>query len=143
MTQYIRHRLAVAGGIGRVDFTSGALFRIHGFSGGIPRLINLVCDRALLAGYVLERSEIDRSVVRRAVKELGTAPAQPDRRGLGRLGVRAAWLSLAALGVLGAVYLARGGVPFPASVPFARESRAPRRSRRTPRTRTSTSSSAS
>jgi general secretion pathway protein A len=122
MTQYIRHRLAVAGGIGRVDFSSGALFRIHRFSGGIPRLINLVCDRALLAGYVLEKSEIDRSVVRRAVKELGTAPAQPERRGffrLGPLGVRTAWLSLAALVALGAVYLARGGVRFPASLPFA------------------------
>ncbi len=123
MTQYIRHRLAVAGGIGRVDFSSGALFRIHRFSGGIPRLINLVCDRALLAGYVLEKSEIDRSVVRRSVKKIGTAPAQPEGRGLlrlGPLGVRAAWLSLAALVGLGAVYLARGGVRFPASLPFAR-----------------------
>ncbi len=123
MTQYVRHRLAVAGGIGRVDFTTGALLRIHRFSGGIPRLINLVCDRALLAGYVLERSEIDRSVVRRAVKELGTAPAQSERRGLlglGPLEVRAAWLSLAALVGLGAVYLARGGVFLPASLPFAR-----------------------
>ena len=120
MTQYIRHRLAVAGGIGRVDFTRGALSRIHGFSSGIPRLINLVCDRALLAGYVLEKSEIDRSVVRRAVKELGTAPAQSERSGLGPLGARALWLSLTALVALGAVYLARGGVLFPASDPFAR-----------------------
>jgi general secretion pathway protein A len=124
MTQYIRHRLAVAGGIGSVDFTSGALLRIHGFSGGIPRLINLVCDRALLAGYVLEKSEIDRSVVRRAVKELGTARARSEKSGfrrlLGPLGARAAWLSLTALVGLGAVYLARGGVLFPGSYPSAR-----------------------
>jgi general secretion pathway protein A len=123
MTQYIRHRLAVAGGIGRVDFSAGALFRIHSFSSGIPRLINLVCDRALLAGYVLEKSEIDRSVVRRAVKELGKAPAQSEKsplRRLGPLGARAAWLSLTALVGLGAVYLARGGVLLPASAPFAR-----------------------
>ncbi len=121
MTQYIRHRLAVAGGIGRVDFTTAGLLRIHKFSGGIPRLINLVCDRALLAGYVLERSQIDRSVVRRAVKELGTA-AQPERRGarLGLFGARAAWLSFAALVGLGAVYLARGGVGLPAALRFAR-----------------------
>jgi len=122
MTQYIRHRLAIAGGIGRVDFTTGALFRIHRFSGGIPRLINLVCDRALLAGYVLEKSEIDRSVVRRAVKELGTTPAQSEKSGLGRLtplGSPAAWLSLAALVGLGAVYLPRGGVLLPASLPVA------------------------
>jgi general secretion pathway protein A len=122
MTQYVRHRLAIAGGIGRVDFTTGALFRIHRFSGGIPRLINLVCDRALLAGYVLEKSEIDRSVVRRAVRELGTTPAHTEKSGLGRLaplGSPAAWLSLAALVGLGAVYLPRGGVLLPASLPVA------------------------
>ncbi len=126
MTQYIRHRLAIAGGLGRVDFTSGALSRIHGFSKGIPRLINLVCDRALLAGYVLEKGEIDRSLVRRAVKELGVSPAESEEsglRGLSRIGARAAWLSLAALVGLGAVYLARGGVlfsPSPESVGSAR-----------------------
>jgi general secretion pathway protein A len=123
MTQYIRHRLAVAGGIGRVDFTTGALFRIHSYSRGIPRLINLLCDRALLAGYVLEKSQIDRSVVRRAVKELGAAPVHFEKSGLrrlGPLGARAAWLMLTALVGLGAVYLARGGVLFPASVPFTR-----------------------
>jgi general secretion pathway protein A len=70
MTQYIRHRLAVAGGLGRVDFTSGALRVVHRFSKGIPRLINLVCDRSLLAGYVLDRNEIDRRLVRQAIKEL-------------------------------------------------------------------------
>ncbi|MGH9336128.1 MAG: AAA family ATPase, partial [Vicinamibacteria bacterium] len=109
MTRYIRHRLAVAGGIGSVDFTAGALFRIHRFSKGIPRLINLVCDRALLAGYVLEKGEIDARVVRRAVKELGLArsPAA-TRAGLRKLGWGATWLSLAALVLAGAVYLIRG-----------------------------------
>ncbi len=123
MTQYIRHRLAVAGGIGRVDFTTGALLRIHSFSRGIPRLINLVCDRSLLAGYVLEKSQIDRSVVRRAVKELGSAPMTSETTGLRRLlpfGERTAWLALAALTGLGAVYLARAGVLLKASSPFAR-----------------------
>ncbi|HXV65235.1 MAG TPA: AAA family ATPase, partial [Vicinamibacteria bacterium] len=57
LKQYIRHRLAVAGGIGQVDFTSGAFRAIRRYSKGIPRLINLICDRALLAGYVLERNE--------------------------------------------------------------------------------------
>ncbi len=106
MTQYIRHRLAVAGGLGRVDFASGALGRIHRFSGGIPRLINLVCDRALLAGYVLEKSEIDRPVVRRAVKELGVPP--PRSQGRFAFGARALWMPTAALAVIGAVYLGGG-----------------------------------
>jgi general secretion pathway protein A len=111
MTQYIRHRLAVAGGIGRVDFTRGALRLIHRFSGGIPRLINLICNRALLAGYVLEKSEIDRSVARRAVRELGMAPARLEGFWLRRLVLRVLGLSLAALVGLGAVYWSRGGFP--------------------------------
>jgi general secretion pathway protein A len=113
MTHYVRHRLRVGGGLGRVDFTNWALYEIHRFSRGIPRLINLVCDRSLLAGYVLEKGEIDRSVVRRAVKELGTVPVAPDRRALARLasfGRRALWLSLAVTGGLGAAYMAPGAV---------------------------------
>ena len=49
---YVRHRLAVAGGEGKVGFTSDALAAVHARSGGVPRLVNLICDRALLAGYV-------------------------------------------------------------------------------------------
>lgn len=97
LTQYIRHRLAVAGGIGEVDFTSGALRRIHRFSKGIPRLTNLICDRALLAGYVLEVNEITGSLVKRAAKELrvGTSPGT----WLKRAGWAAAILALVAFGV--------------------------------------------
>jgi general secretion pathway protein A len=112
ITQYIQHRLSVAGGIESVQFTRGALSRIHRFSRGIPRLINLVCDRSLLAGFVLEKGRIDGGVVRRAVKELGPAPVLSDRgfRRFLPFGTRTAWLALAALIGLGAVYLARAGV---------------------------------
>jgi general secretion pathway protein A len=112
MIQYIRHRLAVAGGIENVRFTNRALSQIHKFSRGIPRLINLVCDRALLAAFVLEKGQIDGAVVRRAVKELGPPPVLSDRGFRRRLPFRArtAWLALAALIGLGAVYLARAGV---------------------------------
>lgn len=105
MTLYIRHRLAVAGGIGQVDFTAGALRRIHRFSGGIPRLINLVCDRALLAGYVLEKNLIDGAVVRRAVKELDGGRQSPwRRRRRWRWRWAALWFPPAALLVLGLGY---------------------------------------
>jgi general secretion pathway protein A len=67
---YIRHRLRVVGGAGKVIFARAALRRIHRFSKGIPRLINLACDRALLAGFVLGRREIDGKVIRRAIREL-------------------------------------------------------------------------
>ena len=49
---YIRHRLLVADGEGKVGFDHDALVAVHRLSGGVPRLMNLICDRALLAGYV-------------------------------------------------------------------------------------------
>ena len=69
-TSYIRHRLEVAGGVGKVSFTARALRRIHRFSKGLPRLINLLCDRVLLAGFVLGRRDIDAGLVKRAIGEL-------------------------------------------------------------------------
>jgi general secretion pathway protein A len=78
---YIRHRLAVAGGAGKASFTADALTGVHRYSGGIPRLINLVCDRALLAGYVAGAREIDGAMVRRAAGEvLAARPSHPRRR---------------------------------------------------------------
>src|SRR3954465_13001866 len=48
---YVMHRLAIAGGGAVVSFAPAALARIYRYTGGIPRLINLVCDRALLTAY--------------------------------------------------------------------------------------------
>jgi general secretion pathway protein A len=78
---YIRHRLVVAGGQGKAAFTAEALSAVHRLSQGIPRLINLVCDRALLAGYVAGAREIDADMVRRAAAEvLPSAPSRARRR---------------------------------------------------------------
>lgn len=67
--RYIYHRLAVAG-CQRVEFTRGALRLIHKHSRGIPRLINLICDRSLLGGYAMSTYRIDRSIVRHALDSL-------------------------------------------------------------------------
>ncbi|MDX1632084.1 MAG: AAA family ATPase [Thermoanaerobaculia bacterium] len=67
---YIRYRLGVAGANSRPTFGSGALRAIHRYSGGIPRLINAVCDKTLLCGYVVGVDHLTRSHVRRAVREL-------------------------------------------------------------------------
>lgn len=67
---YIHYRLQVAGANGRPEFTRWALGRIHGYSGGIPRLINAVCDATLLAGFVEGCALLRRRHVRRAVREL-------------------------------------------------------------------------
>jgi general secretion pathway protein A len=67
--EYIAHRLRVAGGDGRVRWAPAALAAIHEYTHGVPRLINVVCDKALLAGYVAEAFTIDAGMVGRAIAE--------------------------------------------------------------------------
>lgn len=78
---YVRHRLVVAGGEGKVSFTAKALAAVHQKSGGIPRLVNLICDRALLGGYVAGTRIIDAPMIRQAALET----AGPLPRGRHRL----------------------------------------------------------
>jgi general secretion pathway protein A len=68
--QYVQHRLQVSGANGAPFFTAAALWRIYNYSKGIPRLINAICDKCLLAGYVAQRDKIDFSMVGRARREL-------------------------------------------------------------------------
>jgi general secretion pathway protein A len=68
--QYVQHRLQVSGSKGGPYFTQPALWRINHYSRGIPRLINAVCDKCLLAGYVQQRDRIDFWMVGRAIREL-------------------------------------------------------------------------
>ena len=77
---YVRHRLSVAGGEGKAGFTSDALRRVHGLSGGVPRLVNLVCDRALLAGYVKGTRTITAGMVAEAGAEVEVAQPSPVGR---------------------------------------------------------------
>ncbi len=75
--EYVRHRLSVAGGTGKVTFTPGALGAVHRRAAGIPRLISLICDRSLLAGFVSGQRVIDAGMVRRAAEEVrGDGPAR-------------------------------------------------------------------
>jgi general secretion pathway protein A len=67
---YIRHRLEVAGSDGRIQWTDGALLLIRRYSRGVPRLINVICDKALLAGYVAEKVIIDAGLVQRAIEDV-------------------------------------------------------------------------
>lgn len=68
--QYIQHRLQVSGARGMPYFTQPALWRIFRYSGGVPRLVNAVCDKALLTGFVRQADRIDFRTVGRAVREL-------------------------------------------------------------------------
>jgi general secretion pathway protein A len=89
---YVRHRIAVAGGEGKVGFTAGALRAVHHHSGGVPRLVNLICDRALLAGYVEGRRTVHAAMVERSSKEV--AGERERRRLSGRHGFAAALLAV-------------------------------------------------
>ncbi|GAB3389158.1 ExeA family protein [Lysobacter fragariae] len=86
-TTYLRHRFRVAGGL-HLPFDNKAIARIHHHSGGVPRLINVIAERALLGGYAHDDTRIDARTVDRAARE--TLPPQatqwPARR----------WLPLAA-----------------------------------------------
>lgn len=93
IADYVRHRLAVAG-VERRLFTNGALRRIYQLTGGVPRLINTLCDRALLGAYATRRPLVNARIVTQAHREL---------RGDGVRGVRHTWprsLAMASLGLL-------------------------------------------
>lgn len=67
---YISHRILVAGAVSRIAFTRAALNEIYSYSRGYPRLINLVCDRALLAGCNDKADTIGVPQVKRAIRSL-------------------------------------------------------------------------
>jgi general secretion pathway protein A len=68
-SSYIEHRLKVAGALGEV-FDAGAKREIFRLSQGVPRLINVICDRALLGGYAQESRRINARLIRQAAAEV-------------------------------------------------------------------------
>jgi general secretion pathway protein A len=94
---YVRHRLRVAGA-GEEIFTASALTAVHRVAAGIPRVINVTCDRALLGAYTQETRKVTPSLVRRAAGEVYGRRYMPLWLG---------WLAagLGALGIAGAGYV--------------------------------------
>jgi type II secretory pathway predicted ATPase ExeA len=78
---YVVHRLTIAGGNASVVFTTKALRQVHRWSSGIPRLINLICDRSLLAGYSIRTARITPDMVSQAASSLELpSPNAPRQR---------------------------------------------------------------
>ena len=73
MRNYIFHRLKVAGADGSLKFTKTALGRIFEYSGGIPRVVNILSDNALLLGFVKETKKITEGIIEEVVKDLEVA----------------------------------------------------------------------
>lgn len=71
---YIRHRLGIAGATEREIVADDALPIIFEYTGGIPRLINSLCDMAMLTAYVDERQLVDEDVIQASLDELGWVP---------------------------------------------------------------------
>ncbi|HEX9022687.1 MAG TPA: peptidoglycan-binding protein, partial [Geobacteraceae bacterium] len=112
---YIEHRLVVAGGWRAATFAKGALKKIYASSGGIPRLINIICDRALLVGYTEESREISGPMAARAITEV-----REKRRGaISRI---AWWAGAAALvAAVGGMLAAPREAPVRMPMPKARQ----------------------
>jgi general secretion pathway protein A len=91
--EYVRARLFIAGGRDSELFAPRALARIAAYSGGIPRIINTVCDHALVVGYAEQRRRIDLATVKEAIDylETGTKPRRNAIRLRGHDGANA-WL---------------------------------------------------
>jgi general secretion pathway protein A len=109
---YVGHRLAVAsrGQAGRL-FTPAAVWQVHRLSHGVPRLINMIAHRALLAAFAADRRTVTARSVLQAYREIGALPL-PTRAAAPR---RVAWAAAAVLAV--AVGVVALGVPRLTSLP--------------------------
>ncbi|MDH4425125.1 MAG: AAA family ATPase [Acidovorax sp.] len=109
--QYIAHRMAVAGLQGPLPFSARAMRRVHALSRGIPRRINLLCDRALLGAYAAGVRGVTVAMVNRAAREVFDRPAAAAAAsGARHLRERVPRWAVAGLGaVAGAVALALAG----------------------------------
>ncbi len=131
---YVRHRLHVAaarrpaaGNGSRDVFTTPALRAIHRRSGGVPRLINMLCHRAMLAAFASERQRVGPRAVRTAYREVATLPlpgqAPPSPRPGWTGPALAAGVAALAIGVVGATpwlrTLALEAAPEPSGTPVA------------------------
>lgn len=67
---YLEHRYSVAGGRGGLPFNNAIIKDLHKSSGGIPRLINMICERALMAGFIDDKKKIDKTHLKKAVDSI-------------------------------------------------------------------------
>ncbi len=74
---YLQHRLNVAMGKGKVQFSRPAVHRIYRYAEGIPRMINVIADRCLLIAYTLNTKKISSKIIRAAVRDIGGLKPAP------------------------------------------------------------------
>jgi type II secretory pathway predicted ATPase ExeA len=108
---YVAHRLSVAGAGPRARFDADALDRIFELSRGVPGVVNLLCDRALTAGFERSATTIDASIVDGAASALNDGAPRAEPRSSVNLAVAAALVALFTLaGAAAAVWVFRDAV---------------------------------
>jgi general secretion pathway protein A len=95
--EYLDHRLAVAGLQGPSPFEPRAVKALHAASSGVPRRINLIAARALLAGFAGRARSVSAKLVRQAALEMNWQGEAPARAWLDQAAIR--WLLVGLLGV--------------------------------------------
>jgi general secretion pathway protein A len=101
-SQYIAHRLRIAGWRGGSALDPDALRLVFKLTGGVPRRINLLCDRALLGAYASQKTQVNAKMVQQAANEV--FGEQPDQSVASRLALnRFGWGGLALGALAGAV----------------------------------------
>lgn len=101
---YIQHRLHVAANKPANVFSKSAIRGIHQFCGGVPRLINIACDRALLAAYSENKPKVSRSIVKTVTRELA-GRGDIRQRFISSRRSKSGWAALAAFCLLAGLYL--------------------------------------
>ena len=104
MDAYINHRISVAGGGRARLFHKNAVKRIYALSGGIPRLINSLCDRCLLGAYTEGKERVNEKIVKQAALEIFGEPEVEDK-GRGRFRLLSAGAILLACLLIGFWYM--------------------------------------
>lgn len=102
---YIGHRMSVARGASSVNFDPPALDAIHAISHGVPRVINLVCDRSLMLGAAFGLRTITPDVVSEGATALGLKTSRPRARSWSDLGWRWAAIAAAIIALLAGLLL--------------------------------------
>jgi general secretion pathway protein A len=120
---YVRHRLAVASrGQAGLLFTRPALWLVHRWSGGVPRLVNMIAHRAMLAAFAEDSRTVTARHARRAYREIETVPLPATPTTPAR---RAAWAALGVGACLGVIALGAGRFAWQPPAPRAETAAAP------------------
>ncbi len=115
---YIEHRIDIAGSRGTTLFSPAAIKRIYRATGGVPRLINIICDRALLVAYTEEHHTVSDRIAARAVTELRgkwrrLPPLSRSRKRVAAAGA----LLLAVAAAVGMIVMPKGSAKQPPPAP--------------------------